>query len=77
MADPDWSKPCEVLAWLRPQYYQAAAGTAVVRVQYDNNLVEYSARNNNLPQLDALIRRLERECALASGTSRRRAFIAG
>jgi hypothetical protein len=77
MPDPDWNDPCAVLNWLRPKYYAAAAGSAVVSVKYGDNEVQYSSRNNNLSQLETLMKRLEADCAAKCGKSRRRSFIAG
>lgn len=75
--DPDWSNPCAVLAWLRPKYYLAISGGTAVSVKYGGREIEYSSRFNNLPQLETLLRKLERDCAVASGTSRRQVILAG
>lgn len=77
MADPNWSDPCEVLAWLRPQAYRVQAGLQEVRIVYAGNDTTYSPAN--LSALLSFMRQLESECAAKQGlrTGRRRAIIAG
>ena len=77
MADPDWSDPCAVLEWLRPQYYQVAAGQQVVRVTYAGRDTQFSQAN--VDKLAALMAELTSACAKKQGltTGRRRAFRAG
>lgn len=77
MADPDWTDPCAVLTWLRPLYYKVASGGQEIRITYAGRDTQYGL--SNLPQLAALMRQLETECARKSesNTGRRRAFIAG
>jgi len=77
MADPDWTDPCEVLTWLRPQYYKVAAGAHTVRVSYAGRDVSYNL--TNIDKLSALIRELESQCAASQGVTigRRRAIFAG
>lgn len=77
MADPDWTDPCAVLAWLRPQYYKVAAGRQTVTTVHGDTQTTYS--RSNLRELVAVMRDLEAQCAKAQGstTGRRRAFIAG
>lgn len=74
--DPDWTDPCAVLAWLRPQYYKAMAGGHVISVRHGDTQTTFD--QSNLPQLASLMRQLESDCAKKQGTSaRRRAFTAG
>ncbi|MEK9754325.1 MAG: hypothetical protein VW338_14110 [Rhodospirillaceae bacterium] len=74
--DPDWTDPCAVLTWLRPQYYKVAAGVSTVSVSHDGVSVSYNQAS--LDKLAALMRRLESDCAVASGGARkRRAIVAG
>jgi hypothetical protein len=77
MADPDWTNPCAVLEWLRPQYYKVMAGLAEVTTQDGDTSVTYTQANK--AELGSLMRQLESECAKRNGTStgRRRAFVAG
>ncbi len=77
MADPDWTDPCAIATWLKPQLYQVAAGTAVVTVRYDNR--ETTFRQASYPALVALYRNVVAECARKqkSSTGRRRAFTGG
>jgi hypothetical protein len=74
---PDWTDPCAVLAWLRPQYYAVASGTAEVEIDYAGRRTKYSMAS--ITRLDALMRELESACARKQGvtTGRRRAFTAG
>ena len=75
--DPDWSDPCEVLAWLRPQYYRALSGGQAVRIAYAGRDTTYGQAN--IKELQALMSQLQSDCAAKQGltTGRRRAFIAG
>lgn len=75
MADPDWTDPCAILTWLRPQYYRVLAGAHVVQIRHGDTFTAYS--ETNVSQLGALMRQLEADCRAASGESRRRAFVAG
>lgn len=76
-ADPDWTDPCAVLTWLRPQYYRVAAGAAEVEIEYAGRRTKYAAAN--IGALASLMSQLEAECARRQGatTGRRRAIIAG
>jgi len=76
VADPDWTDPCAVLAWLRPQVYKVAVGLQVVTLRHGDTTTTFSQANK--ADLTALLRQLESECAAAQGlTTRRRAFIGG
>lgn len=77
MADPDWTDPCAVLAWLRPQFYKVSAGMQEIRVVYAGHDTTYNAASAE--KLGDLMRRLESECATKQGatTGRRRAFKFG
>lgn len=77
VSDPDWTDPCAVLTWLRPQYYKVTAGLRVVTVRHGDTSTQFDAAN--IPQLQALMRQLEADCARSQGTTtgRRRAFTAG
>lgn len=75
MADPDWTDPCAVLNWVRPQYYKVASGQQVIMVRDGESQAQFSIAS--IDKLDALMRRLESECAAAQGKRRRRAFTAG
>lgn len=77
MADPDWTDPCAVLAWLRPQYYKVVAGLATVTTQHGDTTLTFGQANKD--GLATLMRQLESECAKAQGLTagRRRAFVAG
>jgi hypothetical protein len=76
-ADPDWTDPCAVLAWLLPQYYRVLSGQQEVRILYAGRDTTYN--NVNATQLTALKQQLEAECARKNGveTGRRRAIVAG
>ena len=54
MADPDWTDPCAVLTWLRPQYYRVAAGQQEIRIVYAGRDTQYGL--SNIDQLGAVIR---------------------
>jgi hypothetical protein len=75
MADPDWTDPCDVLAWLRPQFYKVQSGLAVVSVSHGEASTTF--RQANARELANLMRTLESECRAAQGGKRRRAFTAG
>jgi len=77
MADPDWSDPCVVAAWLRPQYYALVSGGQATRIAYAGRDTTYTPANAD--QLLTLLRAKESECAIKTGakTGRRRAFRAG
>jgi hypothetical protein len=77
MADPDWTDPCAVLAWMRPQFYKVQAGLQEIRILYAGNDTHYGLAN--LPALQSLMRQLESECAAKQGATanRRRPIIAG
>jgi hypothetical protein len=76
MADPNWSDPCAILAWLRPQYYRIAAGlqTTKVRFRHGDGEREVMFSQGNLKSLEELMSRLEADCA---GRGRRRAIVCG
>lgn len=76
-ADPDWTDPCAVAAWLRPQYYALVTGGAATRIVYAGRDTTYTPANADA--LLALLRTKESECAAKTGapTLRRRAFRAG
>lgn len=75
--DPDWTDPCAVAAWLRPQYYALVSGGTATRIVYAGRDTTYAPTDSD--KLLALIRNLESECAAKTGarTGRRRAFRAG
>lgn len=75
MADPDWTDPCAVLTWLRPQYYKVVAGVAVVTTQHGDTQTTFSQANK--AELGALMRQLESQCAAKQGNQRRRAWTGG
>jgi hypothetical protein len=77
MADPDWTDPCAVAAWLRPQYYALVTGGSATRIVYAGRDTTYTGANAD--QLLALLRAKESECAAKLGAKigRRRAFRAG
>lgn len=77
MADPDWTDPCAVTAWLRPQYYALATGGQATRIVYAGRDTTYTPADAD--KLLALLRTKESECAAKTGTrvGRRRAFRAG
>jgi hypothetical protein len=75
MADPDWTNPCAVLEWLRPRYYKVLAGEQTIMVVHDGSTVQYGQANRR--ELASLMRQLTSDCAAASGTRTRRAFMAG
>jgi hypothetical protein len=77
MADPDWTDPCAVLAWLTPQYYKVVSGKAVVQVRRGDVLTQYGQAD--VDKLNALIQRLRFDCAAKTPATkiRRRAFTAG
>lgn len=77
MADPDWTDPCAVAAWLRPQYYALAAGGTATRIVYAGRDTTYTPADAD--KLLALLRTKESECAAKTGAKigRRRAFRAG
>lgn len=77
MADPDWSDPCAVLTWLRPQVFKIRAGLGMASVTHGDQSTTYNQAN--IRELGALMRELETECARKQGTTtgRRRAFRAG
>ncbi len=75
MADPDWTDPCAVAAWLKPQLYKVAAGQGTVQVRHGDNFVEYGAAN--LQTLQSLYLQASSDCAKKTGApGRRRAFVA-
>jgi hypothetical protein len=76
MADPDWTDPCAVTAWLAPQLYKVAAGQAVATVKHGEEMVTFSQAN--FQALQALYLQASSDCARKSGatTGRRRAFVA-
>lgn len=75
MADPDWTDPCAIATWLKPQLYKVAAGNAVVDVKSGDNRVTYGA--GNYQALLQLYRDAVSECAKKTGSKvgRRRAFV--
>jgi hypothetical protein len=77
MADPDWTDPCAVAAWLRPQYYALVTGGAATRIVYAGRDTTYTGADAD--KLLALLRTKESECSAKNGTriGRRRAFWAG
>lgn len=75
MADPDWTDPCAVLAWLRPQYYRVAGGLQEVKIVYGGRETQYGIAS--LEKLDGVIARLESQCAALEGRTKRRAIVAG
>lgn len=78
MADPDWTDPCAVLAWLRPLRFKIKAGLQEIRVAYKGRDIQFSQAN--IDALDAFYREVERDCAAKQGdprTFRRRAFRFG
>lgn len=76
MADPDWTDPCAVVLWLRPQIAKVTAGLAVLEVQHGDTSVRYSPANSE--SLNAFYRQMVSECAaVTGGRTKRRAFIAG
>lgn len=77
MADPDWTDPCAVLTWLRPQYYKVAAGVSEVTLKHGDDSATFN--QSSLSGLAAVMRQLESECAAKQGVraGRRRAFTAG
>ncbi len=74
-SDPDWEDPCAILTWLRPQYYKVAAGRHTIQVRHGDTETRYS--DANIQQLGNLMRQLEADCRAATGSARRRAFVAG
>lgn len=76
MADPDWTDPCAVAAWLKPQLYKVAAGTSAVSIRQGEN--QNSFTQANYPALMELYREAVSNCAKKTGskTGRRRAFVA-
>lgn len=76
MAEPDWSDPCAVALWLRPQIAKVAAGLAVIEVQHGETSTRFGQANYE--SLNTFYRQMVSECAAASGgRTKRRAFIAG
>jgi len=77
VADPDWTDPCAVLAWLRPQYFKAMAGLATVTLTHGDTTVTYGQANKR--ELQAFFRELQSQCDAAQGvkTHRRRAILGG
>lgn len=77
MADPDWTDPCAVLAWLMPQYYGVLAGGQPIRIVYAGRDTTYGQAN--AAAITALKLRLEHDCAVRRGLTvgRRRPIIAG
>lgn len=77
MPDPDWTDPCAVLAWLRPQYYKVKAGVAELRIVYKGRDTQYGAAD--IDALDRLYQQLQSDCAAKTGDSagRRRAIRFG
>lgn len=76
MADPDWTDPCAVLAWLRPQYYQVIAGGSVTVIRHGDEWTHFGP--SDIKALENLMRTLENECAVAQGLrAKRRAITAG
>jgi len=73
--DPDWTDPCAILAWLRPQYYKIVAGAKVIRTQHENSSVTFSEINSK--NVAAVFRQLEDACARSQGLKGRRAIVAG
>jgi hypothetical protein len=76
MADPDWTDPCAVAVWLKPQLYKVATGASVVSIRQGENQNSFSQANYQA--LMALYREAVSDCARKSGATigRRRAFVA-
>jgi len=77
MADPDFSDPCAVAAWLKQVRINIAAGLQEQRIVYSGRDTTYFASNPD--KLDALIAQYDNACAVKNGSTigRRRAFRAG
>lgn len=73
MADPNWEDPCAVLAWLRPQYYRVAAGLQKVQIRHGDKAQAFGQAD--IGKLDALMARLERQCAAQSRPRPRAGFV--
>jgi hypothetical protein len=76
MADPDWTDPCAIATWLKPQLYKVAAGSSVVTVRHGENQTSFSQANYDA--LTALYLEAVSDCAKKTGNKlgRRRAFTA-